>query len=79
MDCRDTFKNSGDLASKNQKPVQHEKGLLTCYRIQAECYLECSALTGKGVGEVFDNAVRVALESQNKTNSRRLKGCCTII
>ncbi|KAG5355156.1 GTP-binding protein [Yarrowia sp. B02] len=45
-------------------------------RIGAKRYLECSALTGQGVDDVFEVATRASLLAVNKSKG---KGCCIVI
>ena len=45
-------------------------------QIGAKRYLECSALTGEGVDDVFEAATRAALLTFEKDSSA---GCCTIL
>jgi Ras homolog gene family, member A len=49
------------------------QGMAVAQRIGAKQYLECSARTGEGVAEVFQNATRAALLTRGKTTKR--KGC----
>lgn len=44
----------------NTAPVQPHQGIAICKDIGAAGYLECSALTGDGVENVFDEAIRIA-------------------
>ncbi|CQB89611.1 Uncharacterised protein [Chlamydia trachomatis] len=43
--------------------------------IGAKKYLESSALTGEGVDDIFEYAVRTSLLKNDKANT----GCCTIL
>lgn len=45
-------------------------------QIGAKKYLECSALTGEGVDDVFEAATRAALTTFEKDSTT---GCCTIL
>jgi hypothetical protein len=50
-------------------------------RIGAIDYVECSALTSKGIYNLFDTAVRNVIADANdvsKDASKLQKGCCTI-
>ena len=62
----------GDLSSKKHAPVVYEEGLKVCKEIQAEKYLECSAKTGEGVNEVFQETIRVAIDFR----SSQKRKCC---
>ena len=53
-----------ELASKNQQPVSEEEALRLAKDIQAEAYLECSALTQQDLKEVFDTAIWIAIKVQ---------------
>lgn len=56
---------------KNQ--VSYQQGVQMAKDIGAVKYLECSALTQKGLKNVFDEAIRAALAPPKKTKKRKLK------
>lgn len=43
-------------------PIQYSQGVAMCKDIGAVKYLECSALTQKGLKTVFDEAIRAVCE-----------------
>jgi hypothetical protein len=43
-------------------PIQYSQGVAMCKDIGAVKYLECSALTQKGLKTVFDEAIRAVRE-----------------
>ena len=49
------------LAENGQTPVKRETALKVAHRIGANKYVECSALTQRGLKAVFEEAVRAAL------------------
>ncbi|EDK43807.1 protein RHO2 [Lodderomyces elongisporus NRRL YB-4239] len=55
--------------------VQPEMGEAMAKEIGARAYLESSALTGEGVDDIFEYAVRCSLLVDDKAAN----GCCTII
>ena len=48
---------------KRLAPITHPQGLAMAKDVGAVKYLECSALTAKGVNTMFDEAIRAALRS----------------
>lgn len=55
--------------------VQYHEGEEVARQIGARKYLESSALTGEGVDDIFETAMRISLLVNNK---KEQKGCCTI-
>ena len=61
VDLRTDQRTIEYLAPRKQHPVSYEEGCVVAQKIGAYAYLECSAVTGKGVKEVFEVAAHVAL------------------
>jgi len=61
LDLRSDANTVAKLREKNQTPITFEEGLEMARQIGATKYLECSALTQKGLKNVFDEAIRVVL------------------
>jgi hypothetical protein len=49
-------------AFSRMAPIQYSQGVAMCRDIGAVKYLECSALTQKGLKTVFDEAIRAVRE-----------------
>lgn len=54
------------LAQKRQKPISFQQGEKLAKELRAVKYVECSALTQKGLKNVFDEAILAALEAEEK-------------
>ena len=61
------------LRAKGQVPISSDDGIELATTIGAHRYVECSALTQKGLKTVFDEAVRTAL-NPIPTTHRKCKG-----
>jgi len=62
------------LAEDKMEPVSSEQGQAVAARIKAVKYLECSALTQKGLKTVFDEAIRAVLKPVAPVG-RKKQGC----
>ena len=61
LDLREDPKCVEELRRKGQEPISTTQGEQMRRDIGAVAYVECSALTQKGLKRVFDEAVRAAL------------------
>merc|ERR1711916_178824 len=76
IDLRDDKSTLAELSEKGVKPISTAEGQAIGKEIGAYRYLECSALTQKGLKEVFDEAVRCVVNpQQSSTQSTQKKGC----
>ncbi|CAH1766977.1 9406_t:CDS:2 [Entrophospora sp. SA101] len=61
LDLREDKDTINKLRQKSQLPISYPQGLQMAKDIAAVRYLECSALTQKGLKNVFDEAIRAVL------------------
>ncbi|KAL4612975.1 rho-related GTP-binding protein RhoQ-like [Arapaima gigas] len=82
IDLRDDPKTITKLNDMKEKPITTEQGQKLAKEIGAYCYVECSALTQKGLKTVFDEAIIAILAPKRRALKRRLVphciGCCLI-
>lgn len=71
VDLRDDLSTIAKLARIKQKPITTEEGKELAKDIGALAYIECSALKGLNITEVFETAVRTTLNK--KLKSKKLK------
>lgn len=74
LDLRDDSMTMSTLIEKNLTPLTYPQGLQMAKEINAVKYLECSALTQKGLKTVFDDAIRAVLQPQ-VSKGKKGKGC----
>ncbi|XP_042316739.1 rho-related GTP-binding protein RhoJ [Sceloporus undulatus] len=81
IDLRDDPKTLARLLYMKEKPLTYEHGIKLAKEIGAQCYLECSALTQKGLKAVFDEAILTIFSPKTKKKpcAKGCKGCCTIV
>ncbi|XP_065154363.1 cell division control protein 42 homolog [Paramisgurnus dabryanus] len=73
VDLRDDRSTVEKLAKNSQKPISPKSGEKLARDLRAVKYVECSALTQRGLKNVFDEAILAALE---ETKSKK---CCILI
>lgn len=67
-----------DLRGQKEGCCTWEQGMDMSRRIGAKKFLECSALTGDGVDDVFEAATRNSL-LYDRAERESASGCCTIL
>ncbi|QQP34881.1 Cdc42 -like protein [Caligus rogercresseyi] len=73
IDLRDDPPTLDKLTKNKQKPLSLEIGEKLAKELKAVRYVECSALTQKGLKNVFDEAILAALEPPEPTKKRRCR------
>jgi Ras-related C3 botulinum toxin substrate 1 len=76
MDLREDNDQIQRLKEKGLQPVSSEAGENLAKEIGAVCYCECSALTQKGLKQVFDEAIKAVIGGDKK---KEKKGGCSIL
>lgn len=66
IDLREDQEFVNQLEKQNLHPIKREQGLRLARKIHAFKYVECSALTQKGLKQVFDDAVRSVLSPKGR-------------
>lgn len=69
------------LSDRNMEPVTPQMGHALANDLKAAKYVECSAMTQKGLMEVFDVAIRAAIFPQQKgkkSSSSSRRGCIVL-
>ncbi len=73
LDLRDDRDTIDKLGERKLKPISQPQGCSMAKEIKAEKYLECSALSQKGLKGVFDEAIRAVLRP--KAPPKKKKHC----
>jgi len=71
LDLREDVDTVAKLKEKNLTPISYEQGLAKAKQINAVKYIECSALTQKGLKTVFDEAIRAVLVPPPKKKKKQ--------
>lgn len=74
LDLREDKDTIESLRQKQLTPKTYPQGLQLCKEIGAALYIECSALTQKGLKSVFDEAIRTVLVPPKKSKKKKA-GC----
>ena len=76
IDLREDFETLKRLQSIKEKTITPEMGEKIANKLGAKKYLECSALTQKGVNDVFNEAIIATFEVPKKRPNN--KCCCSL-
>ncbi|POI31894.1 hypothetical protein CIB84_004355 [Bambusicola thoracicus] len=76
IDLRDDPKTLARLNDMKEKPLSVEQGQKLAKEIGAYCYVECSALTQKGLKTVFDEAIIAILTPKKHAVKKRIGSRC---
>lgn len=71
IDLRDDRETLNNLADQGLSPIKREQGQKLANKIRAVKYMECSALTQRGLKQVFDEAVRAVLRPEPQKRRQR--------
>jgi Ras-related C3 botulinum toxin substrate 1 len=77
LDLRDNAAAISGLNANGQSPITKDHGAMMAKELGFYKYLECSALTQKGLKTVFDEAIRCVLSNQACKKEKRDK--CLIL
>ncbi|KAH7089347.1 P-loop containing nucleoside triphosphate hydrolase protein [Auriculariales sp. MPI-PUGE-AT-0066] len=74
LDLREDKITINRLRDRRMSPISYTEGVSLAKEIGAVKYLECSALTQKGLKTVFDEAIRAVLNPPHKSG-RKINHC----
>lgn len=63
------------LKEKGLQPLTYQQGEQMARDIKAETYMECSALTQKGLKQVFDEAIKCVIFPKTQNKGGRKRNC----
>jgi len=75
LDLREDPATIDRLRDRRMQPITYQQGVAMQKEISAVKFLECSALTQKGLKNVFDEAIRAVLYPVAKTKKKGRGGC----
>lgn len=81
LDLREDPEKLESLKEKGLSPITPQQGEECAREIKAVKYMECSALTQKGLKEVFDEAIKAVIlpKQAPKSQSTRRRGNCVVM
>ncbi|PIK39720.1 putative ras-related C3 botulinum toxin substrate 1, partial [Apostichopus japonicus] len=77
LDLREDPNTREKLSMRNLQPINYAQGLQMAKDVSAVKYLECSALTQKGLKNVFEEAIRVVLYPPK--NAKKKRRACSLL
>ena len=78
-DLREDKEIVQELQMRGKQPLTATQGLAMCKKIGAKKYIECSALTQKGLKQVFTTAAEMGAFPENFVSKKKKKARCRIM
>eukprot|EP01111_Echinosteliopsis_oligospora_P017176 TRINITY_DN7361_c0_g1_i2.p1 TRINITY_DN7361_c0_g1~~TRINITY_DN7361_c0_g1_i2.p1 ORF type:complete len:188 (+),score=50.65 TRINITY_DN7361_c0_g1_i2:187-750(+) len=75
QDLRNDKKTNISLKQQKMEPITYDQGVSKMKEINAVKYLECSALSQKGLKDVFDAAIRTVISPPIVKKKKKLAEC----
>jgi len=75
LDLREDVATVNKLRERRMAPITYPQGVAMAKDINAVKYLECSALTQKGLKNVFDEAIRAVLSPPLRKPTKKTPAC----
>jgi len=79
LDMREDSETLSRLAEKKLSPITTEQGNQMAKEIKAVKFMECSALTQKGLKDVFDEAIRAVIAPKPSAKGGKKKSECLLL
>lgn len=79
MDLREDKEQIDRLKEKGYAPISMAEGEALAKEIGAEAYRECSALTQKGLKQVFDEAIKAVIMPSKKKGAKKQQSGCSVL
>lgn len=78
LDLRESKEHFEKLKEANISPITTAQGVQMGKNIKAVKYLECSALTQKGLKQIFDEAIRAVVVPKYPNKKKKIKMCTVL-
>ena len=72
IDLRENNEERERLLKKKERPIAYEEGARVAKQLKAVKYVECSALTGDGIRDVFEEAILTVLNKPKRNTTKCL-------
>ena len=78
IDLRDDPETLGRLSNHGMIPITYKQGLSCAKEIDAAKYMECSALSQRGLKDIFDEVLRLGIGVYDKDSHKHTKKCTVL-
>lgn len=78
-DLREDLREIQQLAKNKERPISTEVGRKVARELKATAFIECSALTQKGLKDVFDEAILAVINPPKDDQGKKRQKKCRIL